>query len=143
MDSGATKHYFKTEHKKYLQYLRPLQSGPTAVLPNNTTVMASHQGQYNLHPNLSSEAQKILVFPKVSNESLISVGQSCDDGCKITFDKQKSSKVSYIPLWNFLNRPECERDAPRHDYFLATIGGVFVKDVFYLKSLGISPLAPS
>jgi len=64
LDSGATKHYFKSDHAKYLTSLTPINHGLTAILPNKTKVQASHQGQCNLHHHLSSEAKENFSLPK-------------------------------------------------------------------------------
>ena len=40
-----------------------------------------------MNDNLSQTALKVLVFPNLTNESLISIGQLCDDGCIVLFTK--------------------------------------------------------
>ena len=85
-DSGATPTYLKKEHAKFLQNLQILQNGPKAVLPNNTTIAASAQGDLPLHPCLTPKA---LIYPHLKSESLLSIGQLCDDGCTSVFDKEK------------------------------------------------------
>ena len=90
LDSGATRHYFKHDHKNILTDLKHLQDGPVAQLPNNSFVRATYEGIIKLHPDLSTIAQKVLVFPELKNESLISISQLTNDGCEITFDKNKA-----------------------------------------------------
>ena len=89
LDSGASKHYIKTNHQNNLCHLQPLNNGPIAILPDATTVQASHKGTCPLHDNLSTTAKEALVFPHLTNESLISVGQLCDDDCEVIFNKTK------------------------------------------------------
>ena len=84
-DSGATTTYLKKEHAKFLRNLQSLQNGPKAVLPNNTTIAAAAQGDLPLHPYLTPKA---LIYPQLKSESLLSIGQLCDDGCTAVFDKE-------------------------------------------------------
>ena len=58
-------------------------------LPNNTIVQASHKATINLHKKISKKASEVLIFPYLRNESLISIGQLCDDDCIIIFTKRK------------------------------------------------------
>ena len=68
-DSGATCHYLKNEHNSFLKNLTKLSDGPHATLPNNSTIQATHSG--------------------LSNESLLSVGQFCNNNCIAIFTKHK------------------------------------------------------
>ena len=83
-DSGATTTYLKEEHSKFFCNLHILQNGPRAVLPDNTTIAASAQGELPLHPLVTPKA---LIYPHLKSESLLSIGQLCDDGCTAVFDK--------------------------------------------------------
>ena len=65
LDSGATRHYFKDEHKNILNDLKYLQNGCVAQLPDNSFVKATYEGILNLHPDLSDEVKKVLVYPQV------------------------------------------------------------------------------
>ena len=66
--------------------------GSQAVLPNNERIQASEQGDLNLHPKINLKA---LVYPKLNNESLLSIGQLCDKGRIAVFSKKSliSSKT--------------------------------------------------
>ena len=59
------------------------------MLPNNATIQADKKGFLPLHNSLTDIGQKALSFPNLTNESLLSVGQLCDDDCVILFDKKK------------------------------------------------------
>ena len=89
-DSGATKTYLKKKHQKYLENLMKLSNGPLAVLPNNKTIQAISKGDLPLHPLLNHSA---LVFPALESESLLSIGQVCDDGCIAVFDKKTTEHL--------------------------------------------------
>lgn len=72
-DSGCTAHFIKSNHKYLLQNTNPLTDGPKASLPSKTVITASHEGILNFK-NISHTAQKALVYPNLTNESLLSVG---------------------------------------------------------------------
>ena len=92
LDSGATKHFFGKDHLRFLSNIKSLKNGPTATLPNGHIVQATHEGTINIKSNLTPEASQVLVFPNLTNESLVSIGQLCDDGCIVLFTK----KYAYI-----------------------------------------------
>ena len=87
-DTGASKHFVKEVHKKYLDATIKLQNGSRAMLPNKQNITASHQGKLPLKFGLSDKAIKALIYPKITNESLLSIGQLCDDGCLAIFSKK-------------------------------------------------------
>ena len=88
IDSGATHTYIKQNHSHLLKNKITLSNGPSAYLPNKQKIKATAQGVLPLHPTLSQASQTALVFPQLTNESLISVGQLCDDNCIVKFDKK-------------------------------------------------------
>ena len=57
-------------------------------LPDSTIIQATHKGIIPLHHSLLSQAQQAYSFPKITNSSLISIGQICDDNCTAIFNKQ-------------------------------------------------------
>ena len=58
-----------------------------AQLPNNQVVQATHTGYLPIHKEITHKGSEVLIFPHLTNESLISVGQLCDDGCIVFFTK--------------------------------------------------------
>ena len=58
-------------------------------LPNNTYITASKKGNINLSSELSDRARKANILPKLNSASLISLGQLCDDDCKVELTKRK------------------------------------------------------
>ena len=88
-DSGATCHYLKNEHSSFLQNLTKLSNGPHATLRNNSTIQATHSGFLPLSDILSPQAKTSFIFPGLSNKSLFSVGQFCNDNCLAIFTKHK------------------------------------------------------
>ena len=82
LDSGATRHYFKDKHRHILKDLQHLKHGPVAQLPDNSYVKATCEGLLDLHPSLSDKAKRVLIYPQVTNESLLSVSQLTEDKCK-------------------------------------------------------------
>lgn len=85
-DSGATGHYFATTSEHLLDELQP---SPTMCvrIPNGETIQANKQGHLII-PNLSKQATKTYTFPHLTT-SLLSVGQLCDDNCRVCFEKRK------------------------------------------------------
>ena len=65
VDSGASRTYLKTEHEQYLSNVTTLDNGPTAFLPDNTSIQAHKSGDLPLHANLTPE---VLVFPDLKSE---------------------------------------------------------------------------
>ena len=86
LDSGASQHYFKSQHSNFLKKISTANATPI-LLPNNTTVHAKLKGTLSLHPSLSEKASTALIVPNLKNESLLSVGQIYDNNCKVTFSK--------------------------------------------------------
>ena len=87
MDSGATHNYIQRNHRHLLTNVKLLSNGPKAYLPDKSIIQADRQGEIQLHEDLTLTGQKAYSFPNLKNESLISVGQLCDDGCDIVFNK--------------------------------------------------------
>ena len=82
----AAAHFVKSAHRNLLQNLAPLENEPVAALPDKSIIQASHQG-FLPFPKVSRDAQKVLVYPNLTNASLLSIGQFCDDGCAAVFTK--------------------------------------------------------
>ena len=99
-DSGASKTYLKSAHKIYLQAMQTIKHGPRAILPNNEAIQANLQGNLPLHRDLNPQA---LVFLNLESESLLSIGQVCDDGCIALFDEKTLKVYKYdTEIRNFL-----------------------------------------
>ena len=58
-------------------------------LPNASKIGSTVQGQLPLHRKLSTTAKNAIVLPALKSSSLISLGQLCDDNCKIELDKRE------------------------------------------------------
>jgi hypothetical protein len=55
-------------------------------LPNGATMESSHTSDLDT-PELNAAAYKAHVFPGIAHQSLLSVGQLCDEGYIVTFKK--------------------------------------------------------
>ena len=88
-DTGASGTFLKEEHAKYLHNACPAITGPKVHLPNNTILRPSHHGVLSLHDSLANPNLNAYVLPGMTNESLLSIGQLCDQGCKAIFTKDK------------------------------------------------------
>ena len=89
-DSGASKTYLQEKHCKYLLDQKCLEHGPETTLPDNSKIRASVQGTLPSCPEL---LHSVLVYPTLHNESLLLVGQLCDEGCIPVFDKNTLSVI--------------------------------------------------
>ena len=67
--------------------MKLLKNGPSAYLPDKSIIQADRKGEIHLHKDLTTTGQTAYSFPNLKNESLISVGQLCDDGCEVIFNK--------------------------------------------------------
>ena len=87
-DSGATRHYIRHEDAMVLHEQQVDTQGPIVTLPDNTTITASKRGQLQLSTKLSPTAKTAHVLDNLHSASLVSVGQLCDDDCKVQFSKE-------------------------------------------------------
>ena len=63
-------------------------NSPRVSLPDNSVIRGTEQGHLPLNPaSLSDTATQVHVFPHLSSASLLSLGQLCDDDCKIYLNK--------------------------------------------------------
>jgi hypothetical protein len=88
-NSGASSHYFKPSDQTVLRQLRATPFGPTVMLPDSTLIQARHAGLLPLPSTLSTKAKTAHVLDGITNSSLISIGQLCDDDCIAVLDKSK------------------------------------------------------
>ena len=84
-DSGATTTYLKTEHMTYLKKVTTLLDLSNIYLPDNTRLTSTHLGVLDLHPSLPDKSCEARVVSGLSNSSLFSIGQACDEGCFALF----------------------------------------------------------
>jgi hypothetical protein len=63
----------------------------TVRLPNGAAMESSHTAELDI-PELNATASKAHVIPGMANQSLLSVGQLCDEGYIVTF-KQASVTI--------------------------------------------------
>ena len=87
-DSAASHHYWREEDKKVLDNIESY-SGPSVLLPNNSTIAVTSKGQLALSSTLSSRAKNAMILPGLKSASLISIGQLCDDGCNVLLNDKK------------------------------------------------------
>ena len=83
-DTGASKHYIKQTDKNLLSNITPC-SHAQVTLPNKMTIQASTSGSLPLPVN--SSAKTAYILPGLTNSSLLSIGQLCDDDCTAIFTK--------------------------------------------------------
>ena len=88
-DTGASRHFVKSEHLEHLGSIQRIKNGPSALLPNNEKIKPTFVGNLPINTRLKEDATEALVYPDITNESLLSIGQLCDDGCIAIFTRTK------------------------------------------------------
>ena len=83
-DTGASSTFLKPEHQQYLHNPVQLTNGPRVHLPDNTTLTPTLKGTITLNDSLPINS---FLLPGMKNESLLSIGQLCDQGCIAMFTK--------------------------------------------------------
>ena len=86
-DSGASAHYWREQDKAILQNIHP-DTSVKVTLPNAEPISSTLKGTIPLTSKLTSKARQATVLPNLHSSSLISLGQLCDDDCKIILDKK-------------------------------------------------------
>ena len=87
-DSAASHHYWREEDKQILDNIEP-HDGPSILLPDNSKISVTSQGQLPLAESLSPQAKNAMILPGLKSASLISIGQLCDDGCNVLLNNRK------------------------------------------------------
>ena len=87
MDTGALQHFATDRNKNLLQNLKSTNNSYPAILPDSSKITSSHIGNLPLPKDITKQGSSILVYPKITNESLLSIGQLCDDNCSALFTK--------------------------------------------------------
>ena len=108
-DTGASKHFASNRYRDFLQNLKPTYDSFPAILPNNSRITSSHVGNLPLSKEISPQGSSTLVYPKITNESLLSIGQLFDDDCLAFFSKKhvlitKNDKLIFKGYWNVHDR---------------------------------------
>ena len=115
-DSGASKHFFRQNDIHVLRNVTNDTQGPTVMLPDMSTIKATKKGTIPLM-GLSSKATTTHILPNLKSASLLSMGQLCDDGCKIELTKEKIniSKKNRVILQGTRNQEDGLWDIPIQD----------------------------
>ena len=85
-------HYFRPQDTKVLSNIKEV-NGPIVKQPDNTELTTGGTGTVPLSTHLSKTAQSAMILPTLKSASLISMGQLCDDGCKVVLDKSDLAVV--------------------------------------------------
>ena len=83
-DTGASRHYVRDNDKKVLDNITN-NNKAFVTLPNKQIIQSSSQGVLPIQTNTS--AKTALILPQLMNNSLLSIGQLCDDDCVAVFNK--------------------------------------------------------
>ena len=86
VDSPTSSHYWRDQDKTILRNIKNCIR-PSVLLPNNDLISSTSWGQLPLSSELSTAAKTAMILPKLTSSSVISMGQLCDDDCKILLNK--------------------------------------------------------
>ena len=93
-DSGATSHFIQSADQECLHNLKE-QTGAPVTLPDKDIILPTHTGTLQLSSHLSNKAQQTTVLPGLKRSSLVSLGQLCDDDCKVMLTKDHLFAVKH------------------------------------------------
>ena len=105
-DSGASRHYFKPQDKCVLLNCKPTSHSSSIHLPDNSIITSTETGVLPSLPSVTQPAKTVQVLPGLTNASLLSIGQLCDDNCVAFFHKDfvKIFKHNKVLLQGIRNR---------------------------------------
>ena len=89
-NSGTSKHFVKENEKDVLSSMRE-DNCMSVVLPNKMELNSNIVGTLPLSSTLTSQAVQANILPGMTNNSLLSIGQLCDDNCIALFHKKIST----------------------------------------------------
>ena len=72
-DSAASHHYWRIEDAKVLSNIID-KPGPSVVIPNNSTIAVTSQGDLPISEKLSPCARNAMILPGLKSASLVSIG---------------------------------------------------------------------
>ena len=120
-DSGATNHCIRPQDEAFLKNTKP-NSTIKVTLPNAKAISSTTQGELSLHHTISKQGRNAIILLQLQSSSLISLGQLCDDNCKVHLDKEemnacKNGKVvlkgirnKHDGLWDMPLKPTLTED---------------------------------
>ena len=91
-DSAARHHYWRPENSDCLQN-KTTNPGPSVQIPDGHFIRATQQGTSLMLLELSTSAKKVFIITQLKGGSLISIGQSCDDGYNVLLNEKKMYAV--------------------------------------------------
>ena len=87
-DTGASKHYVRKSDVTILKNVQNVAKSISVHMPNNEIIRSTTSGQLPIK-KLSPTAKQAHVLPALTNTSLLSIGQLCNDDCIAIFTKTK------------------------------------------------------
>ena len=87
-DTGASKHYLRNVDATILTNVGQIDSSINVHLPNNEILKNKISGYIPIK-QLLAPGQQAYVLPTLTNTSLLSIGQLCNDNCIAIFTKEK------------------------------------------------------
>ena len=115
-DSGATNHYWRPEDASCLLNLQKTLC-PAVTLPDGNTLQPSQQGTLPFPTSLSLDARRATILDGLKSASLVSLGQLCDNKCKVLLDANDLYVVKDNKLVLKGDRNKCDGlwDIPLHN----------------------------
>ena len=116
VDSGDTNHYCRKQDITCLQLFQRV-IGPEITLPKNSVIRSNQQGYTYQYAKKIIRGTKTIVVTYLKSSSLVSLGQRCDDNCKVLLDKISLYVVKdkELILKGHHNRDDDLWDIPLHN----------------------------
>ena len=112
-DSAASHHYWREKDAHVLSDISD-SPGPPVLIPDGTTITSTKKGILPISQQLSQKGSTAMILPGLSSASLISIGQLCDDGCKVFLNEKTllAVKDDKVVLKGIRNRTDNLWDIP-------------------------------
>ena len=112
-DSGATSHYFQLQDAEVLTNVTNTSGSPVRQ-PDDINLSPTGIGVVPLSKKLSQLAKTAMILLNLKSSSLLSMGQLCNDGCKVILAKQDLAVVkdNHIILRGIQNKSDKLWDIP-------------------------------
>ena len=87
VETGASNNFTRIQGLLQLKKLEIIKDNPATIFLDSTIIQPSHKEYLEPPPSISSLTKASLACPNITNKSLLSIGQLCDDDYIVLFTK--------------------------------------------------------